>query len=94
MFWGDNALWLAIRRVKSENRIGKETFIPSKCYPALTNLFKCYLLIVQPIKADFVNLVRGPKQYHVYMEYLWTNGGNTVTDDMMKAIATNTLIAT
>ena len=85
MFRDGKSLWLATRRVKSETLVGKETFLPMKCHPELTRFLECYLLIIHPVEAELVKIVRGEMQYHVYKEYLWTKGGERTTPKQMCA---------
>lgn len=85
MFRDFNSLWLATRRVKAESIMEKETFLPMKCHPELTALLERYLLIVRPVEAEMVKIIKGEKQYHVYKEYLWTKNGERVTADQMRA---------
>jgi hypothetical protein len=85
LFRDGKSLWLATRRVKSESLAGKETFLPMKCHPELTGILERYLLIIRPVEAEMVKIVRGEKQYHVYKEYLWTKGGERTTPDQMRA---------
>ena len=85
MFRDFEALWFATRRVKTENIVEKETFLPMKCHPELTALLERYLLIVRPVEAELVKIVKNEKQYHVYKEYLWTKNGQRVTPDQMRA---------
>ena len=79
MFREGKSLWLATWRIKSETLVGKETFLPMKCHPELTRILERYLLIIRPVEAEMVKIVRGEMQYHIYREYLWTKGGERVT---------------
>jgi len=54
-----------------------------KCYPKLANLLQCYLLIVRPVEVELINAVKGPREYHIYMEYLWTKEGSAIKPKMM-----------
>ena len=85
MFKDFKSLWLATRRVKSTSIMEKETFLPIKCHPELTALLERYLLIVRPVEAEMVKIVKGEKQYHVYKEYLWTKDGERVSAEQMRA---------
>jgi hypothetical protein len=85
LFREGKSFWLATRRVKSETLVGKETFLPMKCHPELTRILERYLLIIRPVEAEMVKIVRGETQYHIYREYLWTKGGGRVTPDQMRA---------
>ena len=78
------SIWLATRRVKSENLIEKETFIPMKCHPELTKLLERYLLIVRPIEAELVKVVRSAKHYHNFTEFLWTKNCEPLSPEAMR----------
>ena len=79
-----HTLWLATRRVKTENRVEKETFIPMKCHPELTKLLERYLLIVRPIEAELMKVVRTSEHYHTFTEYMWTRDCNPITPEAMR----------
>ena len=78
------ALWLATRRLKTETRLQKETFIPMKCYPELTKLLERYLLIVRPVEAELVKVVRDAKHYHTFTEYMWTKDCKPLSAEGMR----------
>jgi hypothetical protein len=78
------SIWLATRRVKSENLMEKETFIPMKCHPELTKLLERYLLIVRPVEAELVKAVRSDKHYHNFTEFLWTKDCEPITPEAMR----------
>ena len=78
------SVWLATRRVKTENRVEKETFIPMKCHPELTKLLERYLLIVRPVEAELVKVVRGTTHYHSFTEFLWTKDCEPVSQEAMR----------
>lgn len=87
LFRDHKSIWLATRRVKSENIMQKEAFLPMKCHPELTALLERYLLIVRPVEAELANVIWGPSEYHIYTEYLWMHEGKRVTsEDMRKSI--------
>ena len=79
-----HSLWLATRRIKTENRVEKETFIPMKCYPELTKLLERYLLIVRPVEAELVKVVRTPQHYHNFTEYMWTKNCEPISPEAMR----------
>jgi len=54
-----------------------------KCYTKLANILQHYLLVVRPAEAELVRVVKGPKEYRVYMEYLWTRNGSALTPELM-----------
>jgi hypothetical protein len=78
------SIWLATRRVKGENVIEKETFIPMKCHPELTRLLERYLLIVRPVEAELVKVVRSVKDYHIFTEFMWTKDCKPITPEAMR----------
>lgn len=87
MFHDHDAIWLVTRRVKTENITQQETFIPIKCHPQLTKLFERYLLIVRPVEAELVHIIKGEAAYHTYKEFLWTKSGDRMTStDMYRSI--------
>lgn len=45
-------LWFVTRRVKYENQIRKEVFIPTKVPPLLQQLLEYYLLLIRPVEVD------------------------------------------
>ena len=79
-----HSIWLATRRIKTENRIEKETFLPMKCHPELTKLLERYLLIVRPVEAELVKVVRTPQHYHNFTEYMWTKNCQPITPEAMR----------
>jgi len=83
VFRDHETLWLAVRWLKTETLVGKETFIPMKCYPELSKQLQCYLLVVHPAEAEFINIVKGPKHYQISMEYLWTKKGCALKPEQM-----------
>ena len=78
------SIWLATRRVKSENIMEKETFIPMKCHPELTKLLERYLLIVRPVEAELVKVVRDTKHYLNFTEFLWTKNCEPISQEAMR----------
>ncbi|KAF9521438.1 hypothetical protein CPB83DRAFT_900727 [Crepidotus variabilis] len=74
-FFKPKALWLSIRRLKTENTTGKQTFLPAKCPPLLTNLLMRYLLIVRPTEKCLALHVHGRVSQGIYSEYLWVRDG-------------------
>lgn len=87
MFHDNDSIWLTTRRVKSESMARREAFLPIKCHPQLTTLLQQYLLIVRPVEAELVYIVRGEQAYHDYQEFLWTKSGERMTaDDIYKSI--------
>jgi hypothetical protein len=78
------SIWLATRRVKSENIMEKETFIPMKCHPELTKLLERYLLIVRPVEAELVKVVRDTEHYLNFTEFLWTKDCKPISPEAMR----------
>jgi hypothetical protein len=79
-----HSIWLATRRIKTENRKEKETFIPMKCHPELSRLIERYLLIVRPVEAELVKAVRTPQLYHTFTEYMWTKDCQPISPEAMR----------
>jgi DEAD/DEAH box helicase len=84
IFRDHHSIWLATRRVKTESHLEKETFIPMKCHPELTNLLDRYLLIVRPVEAELVRVVRTPQHYHTFTEYMWTKNCEPISPEAMR----------
>jgi hypothetical protein len=78
------SIWLATRRVKSETLMEKETFIPMKCHPELTRLLERYLLIIRPVEAELVKVVRTEKHYHAFTEFMWTKDCEPISPEAMR----------
>jgi hypothetical protein len=78
------SIWLATRRIKTENVMEKETFIPMKCHPELTKLLERYLLIVRPVEAELVKVVRGTRHYHTFTEFMWTKDCEPISPEAMR----------
>jgi hypothetical protein len=84
VFRDHQSIWLATRRVKSENIMEKETFIPMKCHPELTKLLERYLLIVRPVEAELVKVVRDTEHYLNFTEFLWTKDCEPISQEAMR----------
>jgi Superfamily II DNA helicase len=63
--------WLVTRRVKYENLIRLDVFIPSKLPPELQALLDFYLLVVRPLEIDLARQLWGMDVAVLYHEYLW-----------------------
>lgn len=75
MFWNRGVLWLVTRRTKTEPRTRKESFIPMKCHPHLTQVMMKYLTIIRPVEQELVQQVAGAKAGEIYKEFLWVKAG-------------------
>ena len=84
VFRDHQSIWLTTRRVKSENVMEKETFIPMKCHLELTTLLERYLLIVRPVEAELVKVVRSAKDYHTFTEFMWTKECKPISPEAMR----------
>jgi hypothetical protein len=80
----DHLIWLATRRLKTESRTEKAAFIPMKCYPELTKLLERYFLIVRPVEAELVKVVRDEEHYHTFTEYMWTKDCKPITAEGLR----------
>jgi hypothetical protein len=78
------SIWLATRRVKNENVMEKETFIPMKCHPELTKLLERYLVVVRPVEAELVKVVRSVNDYHTFTEFMWTKNCEPISPEAMR----------
>ena len=84
VFRDHQSIWLATRRLKTENVMEKESFIPMKCHPELSKLLERYLLIVRPVEAELVRVVRSTEDYHTFTEFMWTRECNPVSPEAMR----------
>ena len=83
IFRDADGLWLTTRRTKTEQLTHKESFLPIKCHPLLTQYLEQYLLVVRPVEADLVHFLKGDDAYHIYKEYMWTRAGGRMTAEHM-----------
>jgi hypothetical protein len=75
------------RRTKSETLTQKETFLPMKCHPLLSECLEKYLLLIRPVEMQLALQLRGEEAYLLYSEYLWmTNCRRTTPKEMYKFI--------
>lgn len=84
VFRDHQSIWLATRRVKTENVTEKESFIPMKCHPELTKLLERYLLIVRPVEAELVKVVRDTEHYLAFTEFMWTRDCKPISCEAMR----------
>jgi len=87
-FYDDHtsALWMVIRRHKTENLTGAESFSPTKCPPVLTNLLVRYLTIVRPVESAIVYELSGQEASTVYDEFMWVRDCQRTTADHFRRI--------
>ena len=81
LFRAHNNDWLITRRVKHENQIRREVFIPKKVPPELQQLLDYYLLIVRPLEIDLARLLWGEKTAVLYHEYMFVYMGKRMEEE-------------
>jgi hypothetical protein len=87
VFRSQKDVWLVTRRKKSETLTQKETFLPIKCHPLLSECLEKYLLLIRPVEMQLALQLRGEEAYLLYSEYLWmTNCRRTTPKEMYKFI--------
>jgi hypothetical protein len=87
VFRSQKDIWLVTRRKKSETLTQKETFLPMKCHPLLSECLEKYLLLIRPVEMQLALQLRGEDAYLLYSEYLWmTNCRRTTPKEMYKFI--------
>jgi hypothetical protein len=72
--------WLVTRRVKHENQIRREVFIPKKVPPALQELLDYYIIVVRPLEIDLARLLWGTEVAVLYHEYLFVYMGKRMEE--------------
>ena len=75
---GDD-IWLVNRRTKTETQVGRESFIPTKCYPRLSRLLETYFLVIRPLEKELAYHVYGKESLQIYSEYMWVQGGKKMS---------------
>ena len=81
MFRAHGDIWLVTRRVKYENLIRRDVFIPIKVHPRLQKLLEQYFLIVRPLEEDLAEMIYGPETAKLYSEFMWVEMGRLVSSD-------------
>ena len=81
MFRAHGELWLVTRRVKYENLIRRDVFIPIKAHPRLQKLLEQYFLVVRPLEEDLAEIVYGAEIAKLYSEYMWVEMGQKTSSD-------------
>jgi len=76
-------LWLVIRRVKFENLIHHEVFVPMKLHSQLSDLMRFYLLVIRPLEVELAWLLWGEETSHLYEEYLWLHMGERMMEQQL-----------
>ena len=77
-------VWYVVRRVKWENLVKREVFLPKKCPPGLSNLLKKYLIIIRPVETHLSRHIheKGTEAaelaIHNYSTFLWVRDGERV----------------
>ena len=80
-FRNHDATWLVTRRLKTENLMRRESFIPSKLPPELQEILDFYLLVVRPVEIDFARRLWGNERALFYHEYLFVSHGQRFTSE-------------
>jgi hypothetical protein len=81
LFRAHNNDWLMTRRVKHENQIRRETFIPKKVPPELQEILDYYLLIIRPLEIDLARQLWGDKAAVLYHEYMFVYMGKRMEEE-------------
>lgn len=85
IFRSNGDIWLVTRRVKTENMIRRDVFIPIKAHPRLARIIEVYLLIIRPMERDFARILWGEEVGQLYDEYLWVRMGKRVGEDQFSS---------
>ncbi|KAJ7589730.1 hypothetical protein C8J56DRAFT_1076612 [Mycena floridula] len=86
LFMTGTELWTAVRRVKSENLMGRETFIPTWITPVLSKWILYYLTVVRPLERVLVHVQYGSKVTQLMDEYLFVQHNQRMTDEVFRTI--------
>ena len=81
MFRAHGDLWLVTRRVKYENLIRRDVFIPIKVHPRLQKLLEQYFLVVRPLEEDLAEIIYGPETAKLYSEFMWIEMGRQTSSE-------------
>jgi len=79
LFRDGEDVWLVNRRTKTETQVGRETFIPTKCYPRLSRLLEQYFLVIRPLEKELAYHVYGKESSQLYSDYMWVQEGKKMT---------------
>ncbi|KAJ7065954.1 hypothetical protein B0H15DRAFT_807647 [Mycena belliarum] len=71
LFMHGRDLWNVTRRMKSENVMGHEVFIPQLVPPEAADLILRDLLIFRPALVKILRIVKGEEIARLYDEYIW-----------------------
>ena len=74
-------MWTVTRRVKYENMVRKDSFIPSKIPPVLASLLEYYLLVIRPLEELFARKLYGTEVAELYHEFLFVQMDARSTED-------------
>lgn len=87
IFWNHGSLWLVTRRTKTEAKTRKESFIPMKCHPHLTEVMLKYLSIIRPVEQELVQVLAGHSAGQLYKEFMWVKAGERMpVSDFYQAV--------
>jgi DEAD/DEAH box helicase len=84
-FRNHGADWLVTRRVKYENQIRREVFIPSKLPPELQELVDFYLLVIRQLEVDLARKLWGEEVAVLYHEYFFMHFGKRMTESQFSS---------
>lgn len=95
-FYDDHihALWMVVRRVKTETITKRESFIPFKCCPIATTLLLKYFTIVRPVEAHLAFQMRGKEARTLYREFMWVQNCELMTKEQMYSMVPDHLETT
>jgi hypothetical protein len=74
-------MWTVTRRVKFENMVRKDSFIPSKIPPALVSILEYYLLVIRPLEESFAQKLYGADVAELYHEFLFVQMEARTTEE-------------
>src|ERR1700742_184162 len=81
VFYVHGSLWIITRRVKSENLTQRETFVPVKLPPELSDLNIAYLLFIRPLEVFFSQVIYDDAAASLYHQYLYVKKGKRLLED-------------
>ena len=83
LFRDEESFTVVIRRGKTENAMGLETFQPSKVPPRLCRLLERVFCILRPIEEDLAFFLKGVEARNLYSEYMWVQNCTRVLEEQM-----------
>lgn len=78
--------WMVTRRMKWENLVGYEVFVPLLFSPPVAPLVLKYLLVHRPAVVRVLRITKGEAVARLYDEYLWVVDGRRVSTDLFSKL--------